>query len=221
MISSETSIYNLALNAIGARNNVTSPTENSREAEVCSLWYSAVRDQILEAAAWPESTKFAHLALISTQDDDTWTSGEATPGKQFAYAKPVDMLRPQYLNGFGQFQMTNGPNGQVYINTNSEQAMMFYTFRNELVAQWSASLQMAVVYGLAGHISMPLTGKTQRTNLMFNQANQLIMQARENAANVNTAPVLESIPDWISGRGYTAVSQTHYVYPFGNLLVAP
>ena len=48
-ISSEVQVYNLALNAVGERSNISSPTEQSRPAEVCSLWYSPVRDQVLAA----------------------------------------------------------------------------------------------------------------------------------------------------------------------------
>lgn len=214
MISSETAIYNLALNAIGARNNVSSPSEASREAEVCNLWYSAVRDQIFEAAPWPEATKLDYLAVMSEQDDTVWTSGEAIPGSRFTYSRPSDMIRPQYLTDFSPFQITG-----TVVNTNAEQAIMVYTFRNTLVTQWSSSLQMAIVYGLAAHICMPLTGKTQRARTMLEQANQLILQARENSSNTNTAPMLEALPEWLAGRGYYNTQAQRYVYPYGPLLV--
>ena len=67
----KTALFNLALNAIGARNNVASPTENSREAQVCSLWYPVVMGQVLSAAPWPELTarcQAPRLAAVSIAD---------------------------------------------------------------------------------------------------------------------------------------------------------
>lgn len=211
-VGNETSIYNLALNAIGQRNNVTSPDEQSREAEVCNLWYPLIRDQILEAAAWPEATKFDYLALSSEQTDDVWTAGEPFPGYTFSYLQPTDMLRPQYLSDFSPFRMTAGR-----INANAASAILAYTFRNPVVASWSAQLQLAMIYGLAANICMPLSGKTQRANLMLAQANKVILEARESSANWSVE-ALESLPDWIQARGYSVPSESRFVYPFGGLL---
>ena len=61
-ISSEIQIYNLALNAVGERSNISLPTENSRQAEVCRLWYSPIVEQVLAAAPWAEATKYTYLA---------------------------------------------------------------------------------------------------------------------------------------------------------------
>ncbi len=211
-IASETQVYNMALNAIGARSNLTSPAEISREAEVCRLWYSAVRDQILAAAFWPEATKSAYLALANEQDDDVWAAGEAVPGFRYSYAQPSDLLRPQYMSSYEQFRNTGGT-----INSNTSQALLAYTYRNELVASWSPGLQMAVVYGLAAYICMPLSGKAQRTNLMLKQANDLVLEAREASANWNVESV-ESVPEWLQARGFGASFSPRYVYPFGGLL---
>ena len=63
-VTDEVGVYNLALNAIGERSNVSSPTENSRRAEVCRLWYESVRNHILGAAPWPEATSMDYLALL-------------------------------------------------------------------------------------------------------------------------------------------------------------
>lgn len=214
-VASETAIYNLALNAIGARNNVSSPSEDSREAEVCRLWYPAVRDQVLAAAFWPEATKFDYLALLNEQDDSVWTSGEAFPGFVYSYQQPTDLLRPQYLSTFEPFRVTNQT-----INTNTAQALLAYTFRNELVTTWSAGLQMAIVHGLAANICMPLTAKAQRTNLMLGQANNAILAAREASANWSVE-AHETLPEWIQARGFGMSSHSRFIYPFGGLLSVP
>lgn len=211
-------VYNLALNAIGARSNISLPSENSREAEVCNLWYPVVRDQILAAAPWPEATKFDYLALINEQVNDVWAFGEARPGYRFAYAAPSDYLRAQYLTDFSRFQVANYNNEKQMLMTNAAQAILVYTMLTDNINLWSSELRMAIVYGLAANICMPLTGKPSRTKTLVQQANNYVIAARETAANTNNERY-DSLPDWIVARGFTdAASQTRYLYPLGSLL---
>lgn len=216
-ISSETAIYNLALNAIGARSNVSSPDEASREAEVCKLWYSPVRDQVLASSVWPEATKLARLALLDERDmDEDWVVTNARPDYAYAYAVPSDFLHPQYLSGYQRFLITSYPDDRKVLVTNYEEAILIYTSRMETISLWSASLQMAIVYGLASHIAMPLSGKGSRVKALADKANELIWAARERAANTSNEQ-FESLPDWISGRGYSgATASARYVYPYGD-----
>lgn len=218
MISSEVAVYNLALNAIGARSNITSPSESSREAEVCSLWYSPVRDQVLAAARWPEATKFERLALAA-EADDSWDGAEPRPGYSYSYNLPTDCLKPQYLTGFQRFQITSGPNNVRLLSTNVEQAILTYTFNQSVVSLWSPELQMAIVYGLAANICMPLSGKPSRAASLVDRANSIILSARETAANTSNDRY-EHMPDWLQARGYTDPTQLtgQYYYPFGSLL---
>lgn len=216
MIGSEVEIYNLALNAIGGRNNITSPTESSREAEVCRLWYSVVRDQILAAARWPEATKLDRLALYAEADDD-WGVGEPRSGYQYTYTLPVDCLQPQYLSGFERFLITSGPNNTRQLHTNVASPILTYTFRQTNIAMLAGELQMAIVHGLAANICMPLSGKPQRANMLVQRANSIILAARETAANTSDDRY-EHIPEWLAGRGYGPLSGTAYYHPYGALL---
>ena len=216
-ISSETSVYNLALNAIGARDNVSSPSENSREAEVCRLWYSVVRDQVLASAAWPEATEIAYLAQLSEQEDGVWVDGEPRQGYTYAYSLPNDLLRPQYLTDFGRFLITSHTGDQRALHSNTAQAALVYTKRLETISLWNPELQMAIVYALAAHICMPITGKPSRAKMLVQQANEFILQARESAANASQEHH-ESIPDWITARGYGGITTQRYYYPYGSLL---
>ena len=219
MISSETSIYNLALNAIGARSNISSPTENSREAEVCRLWYDSIRDQILSAAAWPEATRTAYLALVNERDSSAeWVPANARPGYQFLYAAPIDCLRPQYLSGYERFHISATVDESTAIATTVEDAIFTYTSRLTNVARWSPDLQLAIVDGLAARICMPLSGKPGRAKVLADQANAMLYAARERAANASNE-TFEHVPDWISARGYSgSLSSTRYIYPVGSLL---
>lgn len=216
-ISSEVQVYNLALNAIGERSNISLPTEQSRPAEVCRLWYSPVRDQVLAAAPWPEATKITFLPLLAEQDDDAaWLETEPRTGYQYVYGLPSDMLRPRYTSDFSRFLFTSY-NGQRALHSNTQNAILAYTSRLENIALWDAALQMAVVYGLAANICMPLSGKPARAKALAERANELITSARVDAANSNNEHY-ESIPDWIAARGFNTTSSPRYFHPYGSML---
>ena len=216
-ISSEVQVYNLALNAVGERSNISAPTEQSRPAEVCRLWYSPVRDQILAAAPWPEATKIAYPALLAEQDDDdAWLETEPRLGYQYVYAMPSDALRPRYMSDFSRFLVANY-GGQRALHSNTEDAILAYTSRLENIALWDAELQMAIVYGLAANICMPLSGKPSRAKMLADKANELIMHARVSAANASNESY-ESVPDWIAARGFNFSTSQRYFHPYGNML---
>lgn len=215
--TSEVQIYNLALNAIGERSNISAPTDRTRGAEVCRLWYSLVRDAILSAAFWPEATKIAYLGVLNTWEGEAWKEDNARPGYTYAYALPSDMLRPRYMTDFSRFLIST-IDGQKVLSSNAENGALVYSTHLTDVATWNPELQMAIVYGLAANICMPITGKRSRALDLRNQANELITMARVSAANASNE-LHESMPDWITMRGYRGnVSGDRYFYPHGSLL---
>lgn len=214
----EVSIYNLALDAVGTRARVALPTERSREAEVCRLWFGPVRDRILRAARWPSAKAWGRLALYKERDfDEAWVSTDPDPEFQFAYAPPSDMIAPRNLAGFQRFSLSSYPGNKLAIMTNQEDALLSYTKRQEVISLWDPGFQMAVVWGLAAYISMPLHGKASRTRNAIQEANNLILTAREDAANTDM-DTIQSIPSWIAARGYGfTTSDTRFFYPLGGL----
>lgn len=213
-------IYNLALDAVGARITISSPVDDSREAEVCNLWFPNIRDLVLSAAPWPEATKMERLALLATQDNDSWLSGEPRPDLLNSYATPADMLQPQYLSDYSKFTLQSYGAERKAIMTGATSPILIYTFRQTMVSMWSQGLQMAIMYGLAASICTTLTGKTSRTKTLVQQANDIILSAREAAANTSDER-LDSIPDWIAARGYVgSIDQSRYFYPLGSLLIS-
>jgi hypothetical protein len=219
-ISNEVQIYNLALNAVGARSNISSPSESSREAEVCRLWFEPVRDQILAAAPWPEATETRYLTQLAEADadgDGEWAYDDPRPGYSYVYSLPSDMIQPLYLTDFSRFFITGYSGNRRVLHTQGATPILIYTKRLENIALWGPQLQMAIVYGLAAHICMPLSGKPSRARMLAQQANDLIWQARETAANMSNEH-FDPVPDWISARGYNFSSNTRYVHPLGSTL---
>lgn len=221
MITDEVSIYNLALNAVGTRSNISLPSEKSREAEVCRLWFGPVRDQVLRAAPWPSTKAWSRLAVLSQRTDDSaWVPGSPEPGYGFAYAPPQGMLAPRFLAGYQPFTLQTYPGNRMALMTNVEDALLCYSMSQQVIGLWDVGLQMAVVYGLAAYIAMPLHGKATRAKDAASQANDLITQARVESANTDVE-MRESIPSWISERGYSrSFVDTRYFYPMGSLFSA-
>lgn len=219
MVPDEVSIFNLALNAIGGRSNLSSTTERDRGAEVCRLWYPVVRDQVLAAAPWPSCKAFSRLALLKQRSDEPWVSTDPEPGYTYAYSSPNDMLHPRYISDFSKFSLSSYAGNIKAVNTNIPDPVLIYTKRNYVVGSWESELQMAIAYGLAANIAMPVTGKAARAQLMIQQANDLVLTARQNAANEGDE-TYETLPDWIAARGYSMPSTVRFFYPMGALLTS-
>lgn len=218
MAADEVSVYNMALNAIGTRDNVSSPSEGSREAEVCRLWFGPVRDQVLRAAPWSCAKAHERLALLAERADSlAWTNGDPDPGYRFAYAAPSDMLNPRYLSDFSRFAMSTY-NDQLAIMTNTENPILCYTKSQLLIPLWDISLLMAISNALGSYICMPLTGKPARAKKVQDDANGLIMAARMQSANDDNE-TFETMPDWITARGYSgSAPDTRFYFPDGPMI---
>lgn len=222
MAESITSLFNLALSSVGARTDISSPSEQSQEAATCQLWYPQVRKQVLAGAHWPSATKTKKLAVLvdrNTANTD-WADGDPQPGFRFSYGLPSDYLRARFLTDYSRFVITDYDGNNKALATNKETALLTYTFDQTNPLQWDAELSSAIMFALAAYICMPLTGKAARAKTMIERSNALIMSAREGAANTN-AVTYDVVPDFIKARGYTENLQpTQYVYQTGSLLDA-
>lgn len=225
MSYTEVLIYNQACSAVTTTSTIGAVDEASVEAEECTLWYETVRDTILGAAMWGSTTKTARLALLSERDQDvSWEIGDPMAGFAYAYARPADMLRPRYLTTYAQF--TLGLRSDVpALMTNQYQALLVYTMRQTNPEYWDSDLREAIVHGLASKIARKLTGSRSKMLDNFNQANELILQARANAAN-QLQRTLNFAPSAMIARGAGNLGpETPYIYPsadwspsgFGNV----
>lgn len=218
MAQDQVSLYNLACSAIGTMARIASPTEISREAEICHLWYPIVRDMILSAAHWHSARATQTLGLLVTRDLNTaWTDGDPAPDWIYAHGLPADFLYPRFINSYQQFEL-----GMIGLTpalfSNFEVTRLDYTKRQDLMGLWSVELYNAVLHGLAAAIAMPLHGKPLRAKLQIELANKAIMEARAMSANKDNR-MLESIPDFLSVRGVSQPSAiSGYLYPFGPTL---
>lgn len=218
MAADEVSIFNMALNAVGTRDDVAATNEVSREAEVCRLWFEPTRDQVLRAAPWPSAKAHERLAVLATRDETlAWQNTDPDPGFLFAYGVPSNMLTPRYSTSYARFSYSQWQDKNV-IMSNEEAMILCYTKRQTLVPLWDQALRMAIAHALAAYICMPLIGKAARAKNAQDNANALIMQAREQAANDDN-DFLDTVPDWFVARGYAGSAPlARFYWPLGPMI---
>lgn len=218
MSASQTELYNLALSASGTRAKVSSPTENSKEADICNLWYPIVRKTVLMAAPWASAKGTNNLALIATRDfDEVWDTGMPQPPWIYSHAAPSDFIYPRYIDGFGSFELGD-EDGQAVIYSNQETPVLIYTKDQLVPPAWDVSLYMAIANMLAAQIAMNTHGKPARAQKSLDTANQFVLQARLNAANADMVEY-DSMPDWLIARGaFSGVTPSRFIFQNGPLL---
>lgn len=223
MAESEVEVFNKALSAATTRSFVSATTEESREAEVCRTWYPTVRDQVLRAAWWPSTKKWARLGLLAERNfSNDWVIDDPGPQWKFAYALPSDMIAPRHVSTYGRFttELYSPASGNevVALMTDEEDVILQYSKRQTNTKIWDASLDMAITFGLAAFITAPLTGKLELAQDNERKANDLIFRARENIANAQVE-AYETVPDWIAARPYSdSPPRTRFLYPYGPAL---
>lgn len=218
MAQDEVSLYNLALSAAGARSRISLPTENSREAEICRLWFAPTYRHILRAAQWSSARSVARLALITEQTSDIWMPGSPSPGYRFAYSLPDKCLRPRFLSSYQRFSVELISPEQQALMTDVENALLYFTYDQFRISMWDPSLYMAVAKALGAQICLPLNGKTSQARAAMQEANAMIYAAREAAANEDFEPV-EAVPLTLQVRGSAYNRPLNpFVYPDGPIL---
>jgi len=220
-MTDQTTIYNRALSVAGTRTSVVSPSEQSREAEVCETWFPLVRDLVFNAAPWAVIKAYVRLAVLKERDTTVaWAADDPEPGFIYAYSAPSDMVRPRYLSSFEQFTLgiytddTSTKSKALFSNT--KDAILVYSRREEDFDLWTQDLEDAVINALAAAISMPLHGKPDRARLAINQANARINAAISGNANIDEEE-FDSVPSWIQARNsaYNA-PLNRFIYPQGG-----
>lgn len=216
-MSDEVKIWNLALAAVGARSFISSPTEKSKEADLCRLHYEEVRDTVLKSAMWPCSRAYAQLALMRGRDPSAaWLPTDPPPQWQRAYAVPQDLLAPRYLLSFARFEY--GVLGEERaIFAAEERPILVYTRRVTNTSLFDQGLRNAVVALLASRLVIPASAKDNRAAALREQAVEAVLLARTEFAN-ESEDHYEALPSWVQVRGIShPVRQSRFYYPVSDI----
>lgn len=218
MANDVVSVWNMALNAAASKGLVSDTAEQSREADLCRLWYDRVRRKVLKAASWPCAKKHARLGLLAERGlNASWTSADPDPTFVYQYAEPADSLAPRNLSDFSRFSR-GVREDQRTINCNQKDALLHYVTDQEDVNLWDEALTMVIVDTLAARISMSLTGKTFLYDRLARQAMDTIIMMQTELAN-EADNYFEESPSWHVARGYQDIrSEPKFFFPHEGLL---
>jgi len=202
-------VYNLALSACGADTSISSPTERSREADLCQTWYPFIRDLAASGAPWPSVRAYARLALLTERDRaDPWLSSDPAPTWKYGYSKPENLLHPYHLATFDRFDFLQGQ-----IMTDNKEPILHYNRREEDPSKWDHGYFTAVVHLLAARIARPLTGTARVVQENFEIAETQRMSVLSAFVNgVDTQ--VDALPDWLQARGTDIATPVKFIYPF-------
>ena len=221
MAQSQLNLYNLAVSACGADYTISTTGEQSVPAEICELWYENTRQTVLRAAHWKSCKRYARLTEEAERDlAADWVSTDPEPGYAYSYEVPANMLAARYLTTFEQFNL-GYETDQMIISCNiggsaaTDAPILCYTLDQTDPTAWEPDLYQAVVYGLAGHICMPLNGKPSRAKNLFDLSNFILQDARANTAN-EMHRLMRTNSERLQARGYNQAPLSPYVYPYGN-----
>lgn len=220
MSTAKIELWNQATSLAGAKSKIKTETDNSRERELCSLWFDLVRRSTLGAAFWPSAKTHAYLGVVTERtSSSTWAAGDPAPDYKYSYGLPTNVLYPRYLHDYSRFEISwDTTNEKKILSTNTQNALLEYSFDQLDINAWEIGLYTAIIHNLAAMICVDLTGKDKRRGDLFAIADKTVLDARVEFANSNAEHV-EVVPDWIQIRGYGGSAPlTRYYYPYEQLL---
>jgi hypothetical protein len=232
----QVSIYNLALDSIGSRSTVSSPSEQSPEAFALNRHWQPAIEKILQTARWNFARKQVQLTLLNDA-----TQGQPVPTPwMYEYAVPNDCTQARYIMpaiyaqntsqvvGAPATPITTGPpvrflistdndpsgNQIAVILTNQIQAQLVYTSRVLNPALFDGQFVDALYNYLGARVCIALSGDKQMMGEAFKRASALCDAAAASNGN-ESITVIDQMPDWIRVRGYAS----DWAYPDGGMFL--
>lgn len=163
MATSETDIANKAIRFLGKGKTIEDiDTDTSAEGVAVREFYDQARDYLLGKCAWRWAHKIQALELVDEFDGDPLSEEFA-----YSYRKPTDCIRhSRILSGAMQdtrdgvivYRESRDDQGGL-IYTDTEDAYIEYTFREEDVSRYPAEFEFALAYYLAMLIAPSILGE--------------------------------------------------------------
>jgi hypothetical protein len=196
-MATQVEICNEALTHIGAKNLITSISEQSKEASRLNAVWNRARDNVLQRHRWNFAKKQVALAIVS---------GVEVSGWDYVYAYPTDCVTPREL---WQEDVTGDPiafasaisadSDARYVLTNQESAELIYTARITQIATYSPPFCTVLAWELADMVCMPLTADLELKKWANTQARATLIQAATQDANEQVRDIKHDA-DWIKAR---------------------
>lgn len=146
-MASQVSICNGAIIDLGG-NPITSMSESSREAILCSEVWDDCLEDLLEEKAWSFAVKREELAEITSTIPQEYTYG---------YALPSDCLKPLYLEVASGVKETDFRIEGQNLYTDWEDPILVYVWKHDEPAKYPAKFRVALSALICARIAMAMT----------------------------------------------------------------
>lgn len=204
----EINIWNLALARTGDDATVSSPTERSRQAELCRQFYATARDTVLEMHDWNFATRRALLAPVTRDDWVNWAYAYAAPANfvRVFQVGDVDAVQGSAAQEADQFEIETNAAGEPLIYSNVENALVRYTERITNTDAFSPLFTDALAWLLASYLAGPIlkgeTGRAEGQRLLnvFNAFMEKAAGSDSRQRRVTNFRDQHAAP-WITARG--------------------
>ncbi len=189
----ETDLCNIALDHLAA-NRISSPDDASFNAQKIRLHWPLARDRALRAKEW----NFAEKRALLTADATAPVFGYA-----YAYILPTDYLIARAFNDkdAGTSKADWEISGQ-FLLSNDTCSQLRYTFRNEVVTQWSAEFCDCFTLFLAAQVATALSASPELALSMRQRAEEAAIQATGPNARETRVRAIRAETDshWLRAR---------------------
>lgn len=187
---SEVEICNIALVKMGSRKQIEALGEAGIEGESFAFMYPHQRDKMLTSHPWNFAIKRSQLSSDTT-----------APAFQYAnqYHLPSDYLRAVKLYNTHEKWIVESDR----LLTDASPANLVYIARITDVTKFSPLFQEALAADLAAEMSLTINSDGTKSNLLRQQADKLIREAKRRDGQ-------EGIPDFLQAEGFTGPKRTNY-----------
>ena len=220
---SEIAIWNLALGRLGDDGTVASPTERSRQAELCRQFWPIARNTALESHPWNFATRRAALAPIAAVAHSGYGYAYAFPANAIAVWKvgarelivevdhDADARRLPYLGVPNptereDFEIETLEDGTKVILSNTPEAYARFTVLVTDITKFSPLFTDAVAHLLASYLAGPILKGTEGVNMSRAKLQDFRLAIGQAAASdSNQRRRAQTIrqdhqPDWMRAR---------------------
>lgn len=185
MYTSEVEICNLALAALGEP-DITSLTEDTKRARLCSRFYAATRNHLLAEFDWPFARKTAELQEVATSVNEI-------PAGLTAYIMPADCVTPLDLLPIGSREewIVLGAEFICQERASDDLPVLRYTYLATATGLFSPAFGNILSLGLAARLCNPITQNKTLTKELYSQ----YLDEKRNAWVLNAAIGVENNSD--------------------------
>lgn len=155
-MTSKVNVCNMAISFLGESKFITSLTEKSKSAEVCSLFVDIARQAVLTEAPWPFATAFFDLGLLTENPTDEWAYSYSYPSGCLHVRRILSGNRQDTTDTKVPYKIIEGTAG-TEIYTDMQDATCEYTADIEATSRMPNDFIMAWAHTLASMVATSLT----------------------------------------------------------------